>query len=119
MGEYLEAEAGAFGRKFEKASALSNGRRDSYAKRQNPHMKDISQRELDGLLEAGLPTQCPQARHDLVNLWGDDNVVLGALALNSVMYQEAVDTEISVLYAPTPRLTRASSLPAVCTRAER
>lgn len=60
------------------------------------YMKDISQRELDGLLETGLPSEYLQARQDIVTYWGDDSVALAALVLDSVMYQKAVAAGITV-----------------------
>ena len=60
------------------------------------YMKDISQRELDGLQETGLPTEYLQARQDLVILWGNDNVALAMLVEDSLLHQKAMDLGLSV-----------------------
>ena len=60
------------------------------------YTKDISQRELDGIIDRGLPLEYLQARQDLANLWGDDNVIVAGLVMDEVMHQKAVALGISV-----------------------
>lgn len=60
------------------------------------YMREVSQRELDGLLKTGLPTDYLQARQDIAAFWGMDNGALGVLILNSALYQEAVHVGTSV-----------------------
>lgn len=60
------------------------------------YMREVSQRELDGLLETGLPTDYLQARQDIAGFWGTDNVAMAELVLNSALYQKAVHAGVSV-----------------------
>ena len=63
------------------------------------YMEDISQGELDGLLETGLPRDFMQARQDIAQFWGADNVALAVLVRDSVLYQKAVEKGIIVTRA--------------------
>ena len=60
------------------------------------YMREVSQRELDGELETGFPTELLRALQVISAFWGMDNVVLAGLILDSALYQKAVNAGISV-----------------------
>ena len=60
------------------------------------YMKDLAQRELNGLIEQNPSTIYLKGRQDIANYWGDDNVALVDLVHESVLHQEALALGLSV-----------------------